>query len=106
MRTYYVYILKCSDGSYYAGITNYLERRIYEHQQGLIKGCYTHSRRPLKCVFAQDFNDVGLAIQTEKQIKGWSRKKKESLIKGDFNTIKLFAKRPASRLRFQRRTSA
>ncbi|MFH1367076.1 MAG: GIY-YIG nuclease family protein [Patescibacteria group bacterium] len=90
-KTYYLYILKCSDASYYTGITNYLERRIYEHGAGLIRGCYTHSRRPLKCVFSQDFSDVGLAIQTEKQIKGWSRKKKEALIKGDFEALKKLA---------------
>ena len=80
MKTYYVYILKCSDGSYYTGITNYLEKRIYEHQAGLVSKCYTHNRRPLKCVYSADFNDVGLAIQSEKQIKGWGRKKKEALI--------------------------
>jgi putative endonuclease len=106
MKTYYVYILKCSDGSYYIGITNNVERRVYEHQAGLVPKCYTHNRWPLKCVFAQDFNDVGLAIQTEKQIKVWSRKKKEALIRGDYKNLKILAKRPASRLRFQRRTSA
>ena len=105
MKTYYVYILKCSDGSYYTGITNYLEKRIYEHQAGLVSKCYTHNRRPLKCVYSADFNDVGLAIQSEKQIKGWGRKKKEALIKGDYKNLKILAKRPTSRRRRSRRTS-
>jgi len=106
MKSYFVYILKCTDGSYYIGVTNDLNRRFYEHQKGIIPKCYTHNKRPLKCVFAEEFNNVMEAIQSEKQIKGWSRKKKEALIKGDFEDLKLLAKRPASRRRQSRRSSA
>lgn len=67
---YSVYILKCSDGSYYTGITNDLERRLYEHQSGLNLEFYTHRRRPVELVFHQDFNDVNQAIDFEKQVKG------------------------------------
>ena len=87
MKTYYVYILKCSDGSYYTGVTNDVERRFYEHQQGLIKGCYTHNKRPLKLMYVEEFTDIMEAISREKQIKGWTRKKKEALIAGDYEKL-------------------
>jgi len=86
MKTYWVYILKCSDDSYYTGSTSDIEKRLSEHQQGLIKG-YTQKRRPVKLVFSQYFEDVFDAISAERQIKGWSRAKKEALIKGDFKVI-------------------
>jgi putative endonuclease len=79
MKDYFVYILKCSDESYYAGITNNLEKRINEHQSGMIRG-YTSSRLPIRLVFSERFTDVNQAIRLEKQLKGWSRKKKEALI--------------------------
>jgi len=84
---YYVYILKCADDSYYTGVTNNLERRIIEHQDGLIPNCYTHNRRPITCVYSQHYTDINQAIISEKQIKGWSRKKKEALVKGDYTEI-------------------
>ena len=79
MKDYFVYILKCSDDSYYTGVTNNLEKRINEHQSGIIKG-YTSKKLPVKLVFSERFNDITQAIKFEKQIKGWSRKKKEALI--------------------------
>jgi putative endonuclease len=87
MRRYYLYILKCSDGSYYTGVTNNLELRFAEHQGGLIDRCYTHQRRPLKIVYSQDFQDIREALEREKQVKGWSRRKKEALISGDFERL-------------------
>ena len=92
MKPYYVYILRCSDGSYYTGITNSVERRLYEHQEGLIERCYTHNRRPVKLVYVEEYADVIEAISREKQIKGWTRAKKEALIKGDMNKLKELAK--------------
>ena len=80
MKTYYVYILKCSDNSYYTGVSNDMERRLMEHNAGLNKKCYTYSRRPLEMVFITEFNDINKAIAFEKQVKGWSRKKKEAII--------------------------
>ncbi|MEE8483434.1 MAG: GIY-YIG nuclease family protein [Nitrospinota bacterium] len=87
MKNYYVYILKCSDGSYYTGVTNNIDKRFYEHQNGLIPGCYTHGRRPVRLVAAEHFNDIRQAIAMEKQIKGWSRKKKEALISGNYEKL-------------------
>lgn len=88
---YSVYLLKCSDGSYYTGITNDLERRLYEHQSGLSPESYTHRRRPVELVFYLDFNDVNQAIDFEKQVKGWSRKKKEAIIAGNWESLRPLA---------------
>ena len=82
MRTGVVYILLCSDGSYYTGVTNDLERRLQEHQAGKFKG-YTSSRRPVTLTWNSDDLDIQDAISLEKQIKGWSRKKKEALMNSD-----------------------
>jgi putative endonuclease len=86
MKDYFIYILKCSDDSYYTGVTNNLEKRINEHQSGLIKG-YTSSRLPVKLVFSERFTDINDAIRFEKQVKGWTRKKKEALINRDFDLL-------------------
>ncbi len=85
-KNYFVYILKCSDGSYYTGVTSNLEKRLNEHNSGLIKG-YTSERLPVELVYSNWFNDVYDAIRAEKQIKGWSRAKKEALIRGDFEAL-------------------
>jgi putative endonuclease len=88
MRTYYVYILKCSDRSYYTGITNDLDRRIIEHNSGVDKKSYTFTRRPVELIYKESFQNPNDAIVWEKRIKGWSRKKKEALIDGDFKELK------------------
>ena len=91
MKSYYVYILKCSDELYYVGITNNISRRLEEHNKGLNPTCFTFKRRPLKLVFQQDFNDVKRAIFFEKKIKKWSAKKKIALIDGDFDMLKILS---------------
>jgi putative endonuclease len=91
MKDYFVYILKCSDGSYYTGITSNLEKRIEEHNIGIYKG-YTSTRLPVELVYSNRYNDVNEAIRSEKQIKGWSKAKKEALIKGDFELLKELSK--------------
>ncbi len=85
-KTYWVYIVKCSDGSFYTGSTSNIETRLSEHQNGAIKG-YTSSRRPVKLVFSDFFDRAYDAISAERQIKGWSRAKKKALIKGDFDLL-------------------
>jgi len=87
MKTYYVYILKCSDGLTYTGITNNISRRFYEHQNGLNKNCFTFNRRPLELIFTQEFSNVEQAIYFEKKIKKWSGKKKISLANGNYDMI-------------------
>ena len=85
-KTYWVYILKCSDGSFYTGSTSNIEKRLSEHQNGTIRG-YTSSRRPLKLVFSDYFERAYDAISAERQIKGWRRAKKIALINGDFDLL-------------------
>ena len=83
----YVYILECSDHSFYTGVTNDIDRRFEEHQSGENKEAYTYSRRPVKLVNSEFFIDPTDAINFEKQIKGWTRKKKIALINGDFKAL-------------------
>ena len=83
---YYVYMLRCSDGSYYVGHTNDLEQRLAAHERGAIEG-YTLSRRPVELVFSDQFSTRLEAFHRERQIKGWSRAKKEALIKGDWDGL-------------------
>ena len=84
--SFYVYILRCADGSYYTGHTDDLERRIAEHQSGTIPG-YTHDRRPVELMWAQDFPSRIEALERERQVKDWSRVKKEALFAGDWHAI-------------------
>lgn len=91
MNNYFVYILECSDKSYYTGVTNNLEKRLAEHQSGVHKG-YTSVRLPVKLMYSASFSDINEAIRIEKQIKGWSRKKKEALMRGDFDALVLLSK--------------
>ncbi|MCF6168493.1 GIY-YIG nuclease family protein [Lutibacter sp.] len=92
MKQYYVYIVKCSDNSYYTGITNNLERRLVEHNSNNDKSTYTFSRRPIKLVWFESFTDANQAIMIEKKIKGWSRKKKEAMINEDWDKLILYSK--------------
>ena len=92
----FVYILLCGDGSYYVGSTrDSLDKRIAEHNAGTFDG-YTAQRRPVRLVFSQDFDRITDAIATERQLKGWSRAKKEALIAGDFDRLSLLAQRHTS----------
>jgi len=90
--SYYVYILKCSDDSYYTGSTNDICRRILEHQVGVSPFAYTFSRRPVELVWSEEVTTYHEALNHERQIKGWSRAKKEALIRGDFEGIHLIVK--------------
>ena len=92
VRTYFVYILRCSDNSYYTGITNNVLRRFREHQSGMHPRSYTYSRRPLELLFTREFPRPMMAIRFEKQVKRWSRAKKVALIKGDFDALKRLAR--------------
>ena len=83
---YHVYMLRCSDGSYYVGHTNDLEHRLSAHEMGPIEG-YTLSRRPVELVFSDQFSTRQEAFHRERQIKGWSRARKEALIKGDWDGL-------------------
>lgn len=83
---HYVYILRCADGSYYVGSTWNLEKRIEEHHSGAYQG-YTSLRLPVELVWSCDFSSEHDAFLTERQLKGWSRRKKEALIRGDLEGV-------------------
>ncbi len=87
----YVYILKCSDKSYYTGITNDPEVRLLQHNNGINSKTYTYTRRPVEMLYCSEFTDYHDAVLWEKQIKKWTRKKKEALIKGDWDRLKELA---------------
>ncbi len=75
----FVYILRCSDNSYYVGSTRNLEHRLWQHSTGA--GCsYTRKRQPVILVFAEEYDRIDEAYAREKQLQGWSRKKREALI--------------------------
>ena len=82
----YMYILKCSDGSYYTGSTRELEKRVMEHNLGLGAN-YTRKHRPVELVYFEEFQRVDDAFAREKQVQGWSRAKKDALIQGQFGRL-------------------
>jgi predicted GIY-YIG superfamily endonuclease len=84
--SFQVYILRCADGSYYTGHTDDLEKRIAQHQMGEIEG-YTLTRLPVTLVFAEELPSREEALAYERQVKGWSRRKKEALIRGDWAEV-------------------
>jgi putative endonuclease len=88
----WMYILECGDGSYYIGSTKDLERRIFEHQEGL-GAKYTSQRLPVKLVYGEEYDRVADAYYREKQVQGWSRAKREALIKGEYETLPALAKK-------------
>ena len=90
--SFYVYILRCSDGSYYTGHTEDPEARLSAHESGRLPG-YTQQRRPVKLVFTEEFPTRGEALESERQIKGWSRAKKEVLIARDWENLAHWSKR-------------
>jgi putative endonuclease len=98
MQQSYIYILKCSDNSYYTGVTSKLEQRLFQHNIAFYPDCYTASRRPLELVFYAEFTDIKLAIEKEKQIKKWSRAKKEALINDDYEALPNLAKKKFRKL--------
>src|ERR1051326_8471186 len=99
IKYYYVYILKCSDGTYYVGFSNDPYRRMEEHNEGRNQKCYTFLRRPVKLLYCCAFSDPVEGIAFEKQLKGWSRKKKEALMNNDISLLKRLSL-PYKQIRF------
>ncbi|MDI6779366.1 MAG: GIY-YIG nuclease family protein [Bacteroidota bacterium] len=86
MKRAWTYILECTDKSYYTGSTTELQKRIAQHHEGAFDG-YTAFRRPVKLLWNQEFADIRYAIEAERKIKGWTRAKKEALMRGDFDAL-------------------
>lgn len=92
MNSFYMYILRCNDTTYYVGHTDNIEKRFAEHASGSLVG-YTQKRLPVELVFMQEFSSRDDAFNAEHQIKRWNRKKKEALIENKWNILKLLAKK-------------
>ena len=85
-----MYILLCADDTYYTGSTINLEQRVNQHQDG--EGAnYTSKRLPVKLLYWEEYDRIDIAFYREKQVQGWSRKKKEALIRGDIEDLHLLA---------------
>ena len=93
MKIYYVYILLCSDSTYYTGVTSNLEKRIQQHQSGFYTNSYAHKRRPIQLKYYCEFTNIQMAIDCEKQIKKWTKAKKEALITSKFELLQELAKK-------------
>ncbi|GET44745.1 GIY-YIG nuclease family protein [Capnocytophaga felis] len=89
----FVYILLCSDKTFYTGVTSNLGERLKEHQSGKYPNSYTASRLPVELVYYATFTDINQAIEFEKKIKKWSQKKKQALIEGNYEDLPNLAKK-------------
>ena len=103
----FVYMLRCADDLFYVGSAtgDDLNRRIAEHESGYYPG-YTSTRRPVSLVWSEHFQRITDAIAVERQIKGWSRAKKEALIKGNWSALEQLAKRRGGRPRSTKKPSS
>ncbi|MSQ14537.1 MAG: GIY-YIG nuclease family protein [Dehalococcoidia bacterium] len=88
----WMYILKCSDGTYYVGSTTELAVRIREHEDGM-GSRYTAQRRPVELVYSCEFASIVHAYEAENQVKGWSRAKKEALMRGEWDLLPKLSER-------------
>jgi putative endonuclease len=93
---FWVYMLRCSDGSYYVGHTDDLQKRLWEHEQGLAAD-WTRRRRPVELVWSAFGTSRDEVFAFERRIKNWSRAKKEALIAGDWALVGHFARPPHER---------
>ncbi|MEO9167496.1 MAG: GIY-YIG nuclease family protein [Aestuariivirga sp.] len=91
----WVYIVECSDGSFYTGLTkqNNPEARVWEHNNRVYQDSYTSFRLPVKLAYAEHFEMVSDAITAERRIKGWSRAKKIAMMQGDWREVQKLSKR-------------
>jgi len=94
MKPFYLYILRCRDGSFYVGHTDELEERMRQHSDRQFCA-YTARRHPLVLVYSCEFPTRIEALERERQIKGWTRAKKQALIRGDWDVIRQLARGPS-----------
>jgi len=93
---FFAYILRCADGKYYVGHTDDLDLRIAQHHAGHFTACFTYTRRPVELVWSESFQTRYQALEIERQLKGWSRAKKEALFRGEWEAIQWLARRRKS----------
>ena len=99
----YAYILECADGTFYVGSTRNLERRLFEHNEGL-GAAYTRRRRPVRLVWAGEFERIDEAFAMEKRIQGWSRAKRQALIDDRTEELGVLSSRSWAAIRARKRT--
>jgi putative endonuclease len=92
MKLYYVYMLRCFDGTFYVGVTNDMDRRFAEHCDGINESCYTYNRRPLRLVFVDEFQWIDEAIAFEKKLKSWTHAKKRAFAERAFAALKRYSR--------------
>ena len=92
MKTYYVYMVQCFDGTFYVGVTNDVERRYGEHSYGIDPTCYTFSRRPLQLVYVGEFTEIYDASAFEKKLKGWTHRKKRAFAQSKWDDLKRYGR--------------
>lgn len=103
--TYIVYILRCSDGTFYTGLTTDISKRLLEHESCVLRNSYTYTRRPVKLEWFREFSTHDEAFTFEQQVKGWSRAKKEALIKDDWGLIHQIVKNERKRRESKKKTT-
>lgn len=103
MNEFHVYILKCYDNSYYTGHTDNLGMRIEQHKNKTFPTCYTATRLPIELVFTQAFATREEALAAERKIKGWSRKKKEAMMRGDWDEVSRLSQNALRRAQGERK---
>ena len=92
MKIFFVYIVQCMDDSFYVGVTSNMDKRIIEHNSGTFPTAYTYTRRPVTLKWFEQFTDPESAFKTEKQLKGWSRRKKIALIEANWEKLIKYSK--------------
>ena len=102
--SYFVYILECSDGSFYTGFTDNIETRLQEHEMGKYPNAYTKRRRPVILRFSYSFPDLESAMSFEKQVKGWRREKKLALIEERWDDLPELSRNYKLKKQLQERT--
>jgi putative endonuclease len=94
MNNFFVYFLKCNDGSYHINHAGHnIKEKIMAQKQGLMPDCYTYTKRPVELIYFEAYETLQEALKKEKQYRGWSRAKKEALMAGDFELIKQLSKK-------------
>jgi len=84
---WFVYILRCADGSFYVGETNDVASRLARHNNGTA-AAHTARRRPVQLVYSERYPNRDDCLKRERQLKRWTRAKKEALIAGDITALK------------------
>jgi len=92
MKRYYVYAIRCFDGTFYIGVTNDVDRRFWEHQHESDPSAYTHNRGPLILEHVSEFDWIHEAIAFEKKLKAWSHRKKRAFIEADYNALRRYSR--------------